>query len=485
MKPIAEAAHDELPYDRAAVTVGWAHFGVGNFHRVHQALYVDRALRRGDDLSWGIVGIGVSDGSAAREKAERFRAQDGLYTVTEFDPDGTSTVAVVGSLVGYLHAPAEPERVLGLLSEPAVRIVSLTITEGGYVVDDTAADSAARHPATVFGYLVRALARRRAAGVAPFTVVSCDNLRHNGATTRRAVVGYAAATDLELAGWIEENVAFPNSMVDRIAPYVPAKQRARLTAASGIDDQLPAVAESYLQWVVEDDFPAGRPALEAVGVQLRPDVQAFEAVKGRMLNASHVLLSYPALLLGHRLVDEAMRDDRVRALADTFLRVDVMPLLEAPEGVALDEYRDLLLGRFANPAIGDQLVRIAGDGAAKIPVFHTATVEQLLERGADVRREALLFACYDRYLSGVDESGAPFALAEPSLTERDWTLVHGDDPLAVLGVSTFEPLGLARHPVFVAEFLRMRELIRAGGVVAAVDDAIQAPTGSPRSGDSA
>ncbi|MGU3646511.1 mannitol dehydrogenase family protein [Microbacterium sp. C23T] len=467
MTSITEAATRELPYDRSDVRAGIAHFGVGNFHRVHQALYIDRILRQGEDLSWGIVGIGLSDGEAARDKAEKFHAQNGLYSLTEYAPDGSSRSQIVGSMIDYLHAPSDPERVLSVLTDPNLRIVTLTITEGGYLLNETTgvfqvdhpavqAGLAADAPTTVFGFLVEALRRRRKADTVPFTVVSCDNLRQNGSTTRRAVVGYAAAVDAELADWIDANVSFPNSMVDRIAPYVTDEDRVRLNAETGIDDLLPVMSESYLQWVIEDEFPAGRPALESVGVQLRPDVHAFEAVKGRMLNASHVLLSYPGLLLGYRYVDEAMRDERLRELLDVFMETDVIPLLTAPEGVSLQEYKQLILDRFANPAVGDQLIRIATDGAAKIPVFHTATIRELIEKRADIRREAFLFACYTQYLAGSDDNGGAIEVTEPSLTRTEWDAFAGENPFNVLRFPTFRPLVLTSAYAFTDEYLAMR-----------------------------
>lgn len=488
MTTIIEHAGRELPYDRSRVTAGIAHFGVGNFHRVHQALYIDRILRQGEDLSWGIVGIGLSDGDAARQKSENFRSQQGLYTLTEYAPDGTSRSQVVGSMIDYLHAPSDPERVLAQLQDPQLRIVTLTITEGGYLLDDSTgefrvdhpsvqADFASATPSTVFGYLVEALRRRRAEGAAPFTVVSCDNLRQNGATTRRAVVGYARAVDGELAEWIEKNVSFPNSMVDRIAPYVTADDRERLNRETGVDDLLPVMSESYLQWVIEDDFPAGRPQLETVGVQLRPDVHAFEAVKGRMLNASHVLLSYPGLLLGYRYVDEAMRDESLREMLDVFMQNDVIPLVTAPEGVDLQEYKRLILDRFANPAVGDQLIRIATDGAAKIPVFHTATIRELIEWDGDVRREAFLFACYRQYLSGRDDTGALIDVTEPSLTQEDWHAITGEDELNLLRLPTFRPLDLTDSNAFTDEYRAMRVLMR-DSVSSALSAAVGARTGA-------
>lgn len=471
-------------YDRRAVRPGVAHFGVGNFHRTHEAVYLDRCLHLPGNEGWGIVGIGTSDGAAARAKAEAFRRQDCLYTVTELAPDGTSQSRVIGAMVRYLHAPSDPEAVLVQLSDPELRIVSLTVTEGGYLVDETTGRLLSQQPEqqdgltddrpqTVFGYLVQALRRRREAGVAPFTVVSCDNVRHNGDTARKVVLAVARSVDPDLASWIEESVAFPNSMVDRIAPYVSAADRERLNAITGIEDAMPAMSESYLQWVVEDRFPAGRPDLGAVGVELRDDVEVYESVKGRLLNASHVLLSYPALLVGHRLVHDAMADVRVRGLVETFMARDVIPLLEGPAGVSLEAYKDLIVERFANPAVDDQLIRIATDGSAKIPVFHATTISEMLERGRDVRREAFLLACYRRYLGDVDDRGAPLGATEPSLSAEDRREIDAPDGLGLLRIGAFAGLKLEQHAEFAEAFLHFGKSLGTVGAGATITELLE------------
>lgn len=440
-------------YDRSLVTPGIAHIGVGNFHRVHQAVYVDRCLHLPGQNHWGIIGIGLGDTPDGRAKAAAFQAQDNLYSVTEYDNDGAPTTRVVGAMIGYLHAPADPAAVLAQLADPAIRIVSLTITEGGYRIDersggldtddpDIAADLRTSPPRTVYGYLTEALRRRRDSGRPAFTVVSCDNLRGNGDTTRHALLDFARAQDPELAGWIAEAVSFPNSMVDRIAPTVTDAVRAKVIRSSGVSDDLPAVAESYLQWVVQDRFPAGRPALDQVGVELREDVATFEAVKGRMLNACHMLLCYPGLLMGYRLVHEAMADPRLVALLQQFLDRDVIPHVVGPPGVALPDYAAGVLRRFANPAVGDQLLRIATDGATKIPTFHASTIAVLTAGRFDVRREALLLALYRRYLRGVDDDGATFDLDEPRLDRADRQLLTSPNPADALRSRAFQSLGL-------------------------------------------
>ncbi len=472
-------------YDRTLVTPGIAHIGVGNFHRVHQALYIDRCLHLAGQSDWGIVGIGLSDTPAGRAKAAAFRAQDNLYTVTEYDVDGTGSTRVIGAMVGYLHAPTDPEAVLAQLADPRIRIVSLTITEGGYQIDertgdldldhpDIAADLTNPLPRNVYGYLTQALRRRRAAGVPPFTVVSCDNLRGNGDTTRRGLLGFARAKDPALADWLADNVSFPNSMVDRIAPTVTDDVRAKVVATSGLSDALPAVAETYLQWVVQDDFPTGRPALDLVGVQLRDDVATFEAVKGRMLNACHMLLSYPGLLMGYRYVHEAMDDPRLVALLQQFLDRDVIPYVEGPPGVELSDYARSILQRFANPAVGDQLLRIASDGASKIPTFHTRTISVLVEGGFDVRREALLLALFRRYLGGIDDIGTSFEVLEPQLSEQDRRLLGSADPVDALRSRPFAALGLDSRPEFVTTYRELVGRLDRDGTAATIAELVRA-----------
>ncbi|MFO1038951.1 MAG: mannitol dehydrogenase family protein [Geminicoccaceae bacterium] len=478
MIPLSNRTLHHLPasvavpaYDRSTLRGGIVHFGVGNFHRVHLALYVDDALNRSFDPAWGIVGVGPTDGPAARAKAEAYAAQDGLYTVTECDPDGTATVRVIGAMIDYLHAPAEPEAVLARLAHPDCRIVSLTITEGGYNLDesdgsfrlgdpDVAHDLEGGPPRTVFGLVVEALARRRAAGLPAFTIASCDNLRGNGDTSRKAFVGFAKARDPGLAAWIEAEVDFPNSMVDRIAPQVDEATRRALNEASGVDDRLPAKAERYNDWVSEDRFRYGRPDLAAVGVRFTDDVPSYLAMKGRMINASHMLLAYPGVLLGYRLVHEAMRDPRLDRLVATFLDRDVIPYVSPPPGVEVAPYKKMIAERFGNPAIGDQILRVAGDGAAKLPIFHGKTLATLLAEGADMKREAFLLACFARYLKARDDTsvrddrGNAFTVFEPGLDDADWAKVASPDPVEVLRTRPFAPIGLAYDPAFVAAYRR-------------------------------
>jgi mannitol 2-dehydrogenase len=473
-------------YDRSTVTAGIAHIGVGNFHRVHQGIYLDDLLSARDDHNeWGIVGIGLrsADTSIAKARAYAYAAQNGLYSVTLYDEAGTQHSRIVGSMVEYIYGPDDPEAAVARLTDPAIRIVSLTITEGGYNLDETTgvfrtedaevvADLGGDVPQTVFGVLVEALRRRRDAGIAPFTVMSCDNLRGNGDTARTATVGYARAVSDELAEWIDHNVSFPNSMVDRIAPTVSAETRQRLQDATGLDDGVPALTEEYRQWVLQDEFPTGRPAWEALGVQLRPDVETFEAIKGRLLNASHMLLSYPGALLGYTWVSQAAGDERIAELLRTFMAVDAAPLLDAPHDVDLTGYQSMVVGRFANPNVPDTVLRVAHDGAAKLPVFHRATAEGLIAAGADPRRSAFLLATFRKYIGGVDETGATFEVNEPHLAAADWALLTESDPLAALEAGPFKAWNLTASPVFGDHYRTIVTLLDEHGVGAAIDYAL-------------
>lgn len=472
-------------YDRTALVPGIVHIGVGNFHRTHQALYLEDCLNHAPDEDWGVCGIGLLDGPAARAKAEAYRAQDGLYTVTEFASDGTHRTRVIGVMIDYLHAPADPEAVLDRLAAPTTRIVTLTITEGGYNLDETtgafrldtpevAAELRDGLPRTAFGYLVQALSLRRAAGIGGFTIASCDNLRGNGDTTRRAVLGFAQARDPALARWIETEVDFPNSMVDRIAPQITPEVAQRLNSLSGIDDRMPAMAETFNQWVVQDHFRYGRPRLESVGVEFRENVVDYVSVKGRMINASHMMMAYPSVLKGERLVHEAMRDHRIVTLIGTFLDRDVRPRLAGPPGLSLDGYKAMIVDRFSNPAIGDQVLRVAGDGASKLPIFHGRTLALLKEDGAPMGREAFLLACFARYLVGRDDRGETYPLYEPVLNEADWALIRAE-PAGILRAAPFASLELADHPPFRAAFDRYAALLAAEGASRALDAALAEP----------
>ncbi len=464
---------ERFTYDRSRVRAGIAHLSVGNFHRAHQAVYLDRLLSAGE-TAWGLVGVGLLDDERERAKARALQAQDGLYTLTECPPDGANSTRVIGSILEYRHAPDDHEAVLARLADPAIRIVTMTVTEGGYNTDahgtfDLAAPAVAADlapgatPRTSFGLITEALRRRRDSGAGPFTVLSCDNLRHNGHVAANAVLSFARARDAELAAWIEREVTFPACMVDRITPATLPADAERLNRASGVDDAAPVFAEDFIQWVVEDRFCAGRPALETVGVQFVDDVAPYEAVKIRMLNGSHCVLGYAAALLGHRLVHEAMGDREVSDLVDQFLARDAAPLITAPPGMETAPYAALLRRRYGNPAIGDQVLRLCGDAISKQPIYLQDTVRGVLDSGRDPSRVAFMLASFAEYLRGRDDAGATYTPFEPHLGEEDARLAASDDLVDALRMSPFRGWGLADRPAFVARYEQIRRGIRRDG----------------------
>jgi len=404
------AASAAVPgYDRARVTPGVVHLGVGAFHRAHQARYLDRVMEATGDLSWGICGVGVLPGDRAMKEA--LEAQDGLYALVEKHGDEAQEVRVVGSIVEVLLAPDDPEAVIGRMAAETTRIVTLTITEGGYVVDPGDA-AAAGPPRTAFGLICAALERRRERGAAPFTVASCDNLEANGRLIRERLTAFARLRDPGLAAWIADAVAFPSSMVDRITPATTPEDRAELAERHGIEDRWPVVCEPFSQWVLEDRFSAGRPPLEAVGVQLVDDVEPYELMKLRLLNGSHQALAYLGHLAGHRLVADAAQDPLLRRFVRGFMDVEVTPTLAPVPGIDLDDYKRTLIERFSNPQVRDTVARLAAYASDRIPPWVVPVVRRNLETGGEVTRCATIIAAWTRYAEGVDEEGAPIEVVD-------------------------------------------------------------------------
>ncbi|MFD2028792.1 mannitol dehydrogenase family protein [Promicromonospora aerolata] len=464
---------DLPPYDRSGIEVGIVHLGVGGFHRAHQALAVDELLRRGGAREWGICGVGLLPGDAAMRDA--LRAQDGLYTLVTKHADGRLDARVVGSLVEYLFAPDDPEVVLERLADPATRIVSLTITEGGYNFDQvtgefdaTAPDVVAdarpgATPTTVFGYVVEALARRRSRGLPPFTVMSCDNVQGNGERARTVFSAFAALRDPELGRWVHDAVAFPGSMVDRITPVTTDDDRRLVRDRLGVADRWPVVAEPYFQWVLEDRFPLGRPAFEHAGVQLVEDVEPYELMKLRLLNVSHQAIAYFGWLSGYRYAHEAMADPVVASFVRAFMDHEATPTLRPVPGVDLETYKATLVERFANPAVRDTLARLCAESSDRIPKWLVPMVHEQLRAGGDVFRSAAVVASWARYAEGVDEQGRPIEVVD-RLADELVPLARSqrDDPVAFLRNPALFG-SLVDEPRFVEAYLdALGSLHRAG-----------------------
>jgi mannitol 2-dehydrogenase len=418
---LASSAVPGPAYDRARVTVGVVHFGVGGFHRAHQAMYHDRLMNEGKALEWGICGVGVMP--ADRRMQEALDAQDGLYTLVAKHADGTYEPRVIGSIVEYRFAPDDPEAVLEKLASEATRIVSLTVTEGGYGIDPVSGEFEARGdvardlepgaaPRTTFGFVVEALRRRRERGLAPFTVMSCDNLQGNGSLSRHAFTAFARRRDPELGEWVERSVRFPNSMVDRITPVTTDEDRAEVRERFGIDDRWPVVCEPFTQWVLEDSFSLGRPPYEQAGVQVVDDVEPYELMKLRLLNASHQALCYFAYLDGYRLVHEAAQDPLYRAFLRGYMDDEGTPTLAPVPGVDLDDYKATLIERFSNPEVRDTVARLCAESSDRIPKWVLPVVRAQLASGGPIARSAAVVASWARYAEGVDEQGEPIAVVD-------------------------------------------------------------------------
>jgi mannitol 2-dehydrogenase len=400
-------------YNRADLSPGIVHFGVGNFHRAHQAVYLDDLFATGRDHDWAIVGAGVREYDIGMR--DKLAAQDYLTTVVEQEAHA-STVRVTGSMIDFVK-PFDVAALLDMLSRPAIRIVTLTVTEGGYCIDpatqkfdprlpEIAYDGAHFDaPKSAFGLIAAGLKRRRGAGVAPFTVQSCDNIPGNGHVCQNAVAGVAELADPELAAWIRGNVAFPNSMVDRITPATSDRERAILKDQYGVEDNWPVFCEEFRQWVIEDHFPAGRPALETVGATYVADVAPYELMKIRILNGGHASIAYPAGLLDIHFVHEAMEDKQIATFLETLTKREILSVVPPPPGVTLEGYRKKVAERFANPKIGDTIARLAFDGTNRQPKFILPSVADRLKAGQSFAGLALVSALWCRYCYGESESG--------------------------------------------------------------------------------
>ncbi len=408
-------------YDRVRLTPGIVHIGLGNFHRAHQAWYLHRLMNEGLARDWAIIGAGVR--AYDEEMRRKLAAQDYLTTLIELDPSGTSA-EVIGPMIDYLPIEAGNGRLIARMARPDIRIVSLTVTEGGYYIDPATGGFDAHHPdivhdaahpdspRTAFGAMVAALKRRRDAGIGPFTGMCCDNLQHNGDVLRQAVVSLARLSDPELAGWIEANCSFPNAMVDCIVPATGPKE-IELARGFGIDDAAPVTHENFRQWVIEDNFCAGRPDWDRVGAQFTDNVHGYETQKLRILNAGHQVIVNAAELLGVETISGAMAHPSIHALFGKVEREEIVPHVVPVPGMTPPQYVDLIERRFANPAIVDTVRRVAFDGSSRHPGFVLPTVRDALAAGAPVEGLALVQAAWARMCFGTREDGSTIAPNDP------------------------------------------------------------------------
>lgn len=444
-------------YDRQQITNGIIHIGVGGFHRAHQALYLDNYFHQNPNSDWGICGVGLLEFDQRMRDA--LNSQDCLYTLVERSPESDSA-RVIGAITEYLFAPDNRQVVIDALADPKCRIVTLTITEGGYYYIEGSGEFDANHPTIqhdlqhpdqpigVYGFLTVALDQRRQHGLPPFTVLSCDNLQGNGNIVKKMLTTFATLRDPELGRWITEQVTFPNCMVDRITPATTPSDIEMVRNQFGIDDAWPVVAEPFLQWVVEDKFCAGRPELEAVGVQFTDDVHPYEMMKIRLLNASHLLIGYLGTLMGYSYAHETMADPLIRQAVE-HLMAEVTPTLQSVAGIDLNNYKKTLIERFANPKIRDQLPRLCLNSSAKLPKWVLSSLREKLQQDGAIDYLSLTIAAWFRYLNGQDDQGNPITIDDPIanlLTQRAQSGKRDPQPL----LSLSELFGdLSQSPRFV------------------------------------
>jgi mannitol 2-dehydrogenase len=464
---------DVPTYDRSMLQRGVVHIGAGNFHRAHQAVYLDDLACSGISTEWGVTGVSLH----SRDAKDLLSAQDGLYTVVQRGHD-RQTARVVGSIGSIHYAPNDSAAVRAALADPRTRIVSLTITGNGYFLDPVTREFDADHPdvradlvassgfATAWGYLAEALEHRRRTGIAPFTVLCCDNIPDNTPPARTALVSFAALRDPDLARWIDTHVAFPSTMVDRITPSTSKSEREFVERTFGVADRWPVLTEPYCQWIIEDSFSDGRPPLEEVGAQFVTDVSDHKLIKTRLLNGTHIALACLGTLAGYQRTDEAMKDHVIFDYVEQLMRDEIQPLLPAVPGMNTPGYRNTLLTRLSNPRMSDQLSRLARRGSTKISSFLLPSLQEAIAQDRPHTLLMLALAGWARYLRGYDLKGREIRIDDPQselLTKL--ATMEGNNPGSLLRHEIFAELRLI--PCFTERF---------GDMIADIDERGVLPT---------
>jgi mannitol 2-dehydrogenase len=471
-------------YDRKEISAGILHIGIGNFHRAHEEFYTNQLLADKTQHNWGICGVMLLPGDERLYR--KLKKQNGIYTLTVCGRDGKDEVYEIGSLIELLWAPESPETVLNKIADKDIKIVTLTITEGGYniekatgsfILDNPVISKEITNPGTelhtIFGYVAEGLRKRKASGAGAITILSCDNLQHNGDTARKAFMTFIEAQDPVLYTWAKENVSFPNSMVDRITPGTLPEDVERLNREHGTTDEAPVYCEDFIQWVVEDNFIAGRPAWEKVGVEFTDDVTAYEYMKLSLLNASHISIAFPAFLGGHRMVVDAMNDKRIVKFMRDLMDKDITRYIPAPRNTDLELYKQTLVERFSNESVGDQVERLCSDVLSKFPVFIMPNLIKMIADKADITRIAYWTAVYRHYLKyQTDDNDVSFEICEPWMTDEDKTYIQSNNPVDFLGVSTFKNIDLKQVDYFVKKYLEMVEAVKDKGAMAVLETVI-------------
>ncbi len=478
-------------YDRSVLPQHTVHMGVGGFHRAHQAVYLDDLMHLPEVERWGECGVGVLASDSRMRDA--LKPQDCLYTVVERSAE-TQTARVIGSLVEYVYAPAEPETAVEKIADPACRILSLTITEGGYFIDDATGEFNDKHPdiqhdlahpqspVSSLGLMALALDRRRRRNLPPLTVMSCDNLQGNGDVIRKVLEAFTDLLNPDLRRWISRDVAFPNSMVDRITPATTAADIALVANTSGIADAWPVVTEPFRQWVIEDHFATGRPPWERVGAEIVTDVAPYEIMKMRLLNGSHMAMAYLGAIAGFTYVHEIMQDPLSLTFIQQFME-EVTPVVPLIPGTSIPDYKSTLVARFSNPTINDQVTRICSEGSAKMPKWVLPSIAELLERRAPTRLLSLVIASWIHYLGRVeDERGHPMQIVDARAGELIAICKSiQTDPRPMLAVKSIFGEVLPANTFFVAEVEQALRALSQAGASATIRSYLQATTSQSHS----
>ncbi|XMO86857.1 mannitol dehydrogenase family protein [Algibacter sp. AS12] len=461
-------------YNRDAIKTGIVHVGIGGFHRAHEALYTDDLLHDKTVKDWGICGVALLDFDT--KIYNTLKAQDGLYTLVVKELDGTLSRRIIGSIVEVLYAPENPIKVIEKMASPEVKIVSLTITEGGYNYNEATGEfnfenpliqydiEHSQSPKTIFGYLTQALKLRKANGVKGITIQSCDNIQGNGDMTKKMLMSYINVAEPELVTWVASNVSFPNAMVDRITPATSPIDISNLKEITGIDDAWPVVCEPFKQWVIEDDFISGRPAWENVGAQFVKDVEPFEKMKLQLLNAGHSVLGILGALMGYDTIDEVANNPIINSFLRAYMRHEVAPVLSDLNGVDLEAYEASLLERFGNIYIKDQIDRICSESSAKFPIFVLPTINSQLKENGHIEHAAFVVAAWAIYSLGQDKNGKALLIKDAMKAElNEKAIASKNNPVAFLEIeSIFGKLKDSK--LFVETYTKAYQDISSKGV---------------------
>lgn len=453
------------------------HFGVGGFHRAHQAVYTAQAMEHTNDYSWGITGVGIL--ASDKTMADTLKNQDYNYSLMVKPYKDENSLSIVNSIAGYIDAFGNYAELINAATQSELAIISMTVTEGGYNIDPNTGkfdwdNDLIKHdlnnplsPKTIFGFLALCLTERKNAGLKGITLLSCDNVQHNGDVLQYTLLEFLSKQNNDLQKWAKANCSFPNSMVDRITPKTANEDIAFIAKNFGVEDKWPVVCEPFTQWVIEDKFVAGRPNWELVGAQFVENVSPYEKMKLRLLNASHQALAYLGYLHGYRYVHESAQDELIQELLLKYMQQEVEATLDPVDGISIAEYESSLIERFANPNIADTLQRICEFTSDRIPVFNLQAVNEQINTGVSLKLSALIIASWRAYLDGVSDNGDKIDIVD---NKKDFLvdfIAKNDNPLDFIKIKEIFH-DIASDEKFVGDYLKAFEAIKQEDALAAI-----------------